>query len=129
MILTIRTDTPEAEVSLVEADGKEVVGYTWTAGRKLSQQLLPEIDRLVESSVGWNRVAGIVVYCGPGSFTGLRIGVTAANTAAYSLNIPVVGASGDDWIKAGLERLPAAQLGQFVRPEYGSEPNITMPKK
>lgn len=129
MILAIRTDSPEAQISLVSQTGQEIGGHIWTAGRKLSQQLLPEMSKLVETGGGWSKLTGIIVFKGPGSFTGLRIGVTAANTAAYSLNVPVIGAIGDDWIMAGLKQLGKAQPGQFVRPEYGSEPNITMPKK
>ena len=74
-------------------------------------------------------ITGIVVFRGPGSFTGLRIGVTVANSLAYSRNVPIVGELGEDWAKKGISRIFAGESDDVVMPEYGGEANITAPRK
>lgn len=57
-----------------------------------SQVLLPMIDRLLKKTkVDYKDLMGIKVSTGPGSFTGLRVGVSVANALGYSLGIPVNG--------------------------------------
>lgn len=119
MILAIRTDQPNASIQFGD-DNK-----TWEAGRQLSQQLLPEIKKIVGD---WSRVSGVVVFQGPGSFTGLRIGITVANALAAGLGLPIVGAAGDDWLAEGTKRLQAGGSDGQVVPIYGAEPNISKPK-
>jgi tRNA threonylcarbamoyladenosine biosynthesis protein TsaB len=126
MILAIRTDSPETTLALIK-DGQEVKRDQWESGRQLSNELLSHIRELVEAE--WTKLEGVVVFAGPGSFTGLRIGITVANTLAYSLNIPVAAGRGDDWIDSGIEALAYAKTGVSVMPEYGAEANITKPKK
>ena len=128
MILCLRTDSPEATIELWDGE-KRVAIKTWEAGRQLSAQLLPEIDRLLAGrKKTWNDLSGIIVFRGPGSFTGLRIGATVANAMAYSQEIPVVGSAGDDWIRDGLAALKNGQNNTQVVPEYGAPANITKPK-
>lgn len=128
MLLTIKTDSPEASIGLLR-DGKTIARYSWQAGRKLSNQLLMEIERLLKSAEGSPKdITGIIAFVGPGSFTGLRIGLTIANTMAYSLQIPIAGAIGENWQADGIRRLDSAKPGIFVVPYYGREANITQPK-
>jgi len=74
-------------------------------------------------------VTGLVVYQGPGSFTGLRIGITVFNTLAYTNKWPIVGTTGDNWRQAGIQRLEQGENDEIVLPEYGGEANITTPRK
>jgi len=53
--------------------------------------LLAEMERSVEAAGGWDEVGSIAVGLGPGSFTGLRIGIATARAAALSRDLPVVG--------------------------------------
>ena len=57
----------------------------------ISSHIMPMIDKLLKNNnVMINQINKIFVVNGPGSFTGLRIGVTIAKTMSWSLNIPVV---------------------------------------
>lgn len=57
-----------------------------------SEQLVPHINSLLEMcNVKKTELKGIIVSIGPGSFTGLRIGLATAKAMAYGLQIPIVG--------------------------------------
>ena len=130
MILTIRTDKPEAEIGLYTSEGSSIAQKTWLAHRELADTLLSEIHTLLEGQrKNYSDLTGLVVFQGPGSFTGLRIGLTVANAFAYAREIPIVGATGDDWIAAGIRALEGGENREVVLPEYGAEANITKPRK
>jgi tRNA threonylcarbamoyladenosine biosynthesis protein TsaB len=126
MILAIKTDNPVAELYLYEGENLQAKDI-WEAGNKLSLQLNKHIESLLQND--YTKITGIVAFQGPGSFTGLRIGISVANTLSYSLGVPVVGAVEKDWIKSGLKALKSAKKDVYVMPEYGAEPNITIQKK
>ena len=133
MILAIDTVGEMATVSLYGADRKQIASKQVPADRTLSESLLRTIDSLYnESKMNRLKTKKVVVYNGPGSFTGIRIGVTIANTIAQSLNIPIGSSGGDkkDWFNRALLSVEDAET--FSAPaicEYGSAPNITKPKK
>lgn len=129
MILGIRTDKPEAELYLI-ADGKVLDSYMWQAHRQLSDTLLGKIETLLQNhKLTLPSLEGIVVYSGPGSFTGLRIGISLANTLAYSLHIPITSGTKEQWLKQALGQLKQQGDPQIIIPEYGSEVHITKPRK
>ena len=86
-------DTSDAEtitVSLIE--NNEVVKTLSDKNRFGSQVLLPLIKKLLKfEKLELQDLKGIKVKTGPGSFTGLKVGVAAANSLAFSLGIPVNG--------------------------------------
>jgi tRNA threonylcarbamoyl adenosine modification protein YeaZ len=128
MILAIKTDNPTAELYLI-SDEKKIDEYMWQADRNLANELLPKIQELlVENTLDIKRITGIIVFTGEGSFTGLRIGTTVANSLAYSQNIPIVEAQGSSWMKLGIQLLQSAKPGNYVVPKYSSEPNISSSK-
>ena len=95
-------------------------------GRTLARGLLKFLE---EKTGDLHDISGIGVMKGPGSFTGLRIGLTVANTLADSLNIPIVGAMGEDWRETALSKLRAGENEKIVMPEYGAAAHITAPRK
>jgi tRNA threonylcarbamoyladenosine biosynthesis protein TsaB len=129
-ILTIRTDKPDAEIGLYN-DHTQVAYQVWHAHRELSVTLLQKIDELLTAQqMSLAQLEGIVAYAGPGSFTGLRIGLTVANTLAYGLQLPIVGIVGEDeWIAQGIQRLLAGEHATIALPEYGAPVHITQQRK
>jgi tRNA threonylcarbamoyladenosine biosynthesis protein TsaB len=129
IILTIRTDKPEAEIGLYH-DKKQLAYETWPAHRQLAETLHNKIQALLQSqNKNWQDITGIVVFEGPGSFTGLRIGISAANALSYSLNTPIVGSKSDNWLDIGIDKLLKGENSKQIIPFYGAEANITTPKK
>jgi tRNA threonylcarbamoyladenosine biosynthesis protein TsaB len=129
LILTIRTDKPEAELGLY--DNQTQISYeTWQAHRQLAETIHIKIRELLENQHKTpQEIGGVVLYKGPGSFTGLRIGGSVADALAYSLNIPIVGVNGDTWQQDGIGRLMAGEDDKIVQLEYGAPVHITAQKK
>lgn len=129
MILTLRTDKPESEIGLF--DGESKIAYqSWQAHRRLAETILKKINQLLdENNLALEDLDGFVVFEGPGSFTGLRIGISVANALAYGLGKPVVASGGEDWILKGFKKLAGGKGQAFAVPVYGSAPNITKQKK
>jgi tRNA threonylcarbamoyladenosine biosynthesis protein TsaB len=129
LLMTLRTDKPEAELGLYQ-DDKQLTYVTWEAHRQLAETLHQKIaDMLAAQSKQLSDVEGIVAYEGPGSFTGLRIGLSVGNALTYGLALKTVGARGDDWITTGIKRLLAGQYDKVIMPEYGAPVHITEQKR
>lgn len=128
MNLFINTSTPLCRV-LLEQDEK-LYPYEWQADRQLAQGLLGYIERcLGEHDSILADIRGIGVYQGPGSFTGLRIGLTVMNTLADGLDVPIVGVTGEEWVATAQERLRLGENDHLVLPDYGADAHITKPRK
>lgn len=128
MIVLLDTSTPVCQLSFV--DGGWKYETSWESGRGLAKGLLEFIEKeLAGQEKQWSDVTGLVVYKGPGSFTGLRIGITVFNTLAYANNWPIVGMTGEEWRESGVVRIIEGENDEIVLPEYGGEANITQPRK
>jgi tRNA threonylcarbamoyladenosine biosynthesis protein TsaB len=128
-ILTIRTDNPQAEIGLYN-DAAQIAYVAWQAHRQLAETIHLKIKEILDQAQLTERdIAGIVVFKGPGSFTGLRIGFAVANALAASLNVAIVSAMDESWKQTGIDRLLAQENEKVALPEYGALPNITKPRK
>ncbi len=93
IVLGINTSTPEGSVALM-GDRALISEYILNAQATHSERLLPSIDRLLEETrIDFSGIAGIAVTVGPGSFTGLRIGLASAKGLAMASSLPLVGVS------------------------------------
>lgn len=129
ILLTIRTDKPEAEIGLYDND-RQLAYETWQAHRELAETLHTKIESLLKSQhLDWPAIEGIVCFQGPGSFTGLRIGLTVANALAYSYSLPIVATQEPQWLETGITRLLAGETDEQALPFYGADAHITLPKK
>lgn len=129
IILTVRTDRPQAEVGLFE-DQKKLAYISWEAHRTLTDTIHVQIKKLLqEANKDWLDIEGVAIFKGPGSFTGLRIGFAVANTLAYAQGSPIVASSGDAWLQDAIQRLLAGEDDHIAIPEYGALANTTKPKK
>ena len=127
-ILTIRTDKPEAEIGLYE--GAQKLAYTsWLAHRELAESIHLKVKELLAGQQkDIKDIAGIIIFQGPGSFTGLRIGISVANALANSLKVPIVGTAGEHWLEQGTEKLEKSANDHLILPEYGAPPHTTKPR-
>lgn len=129
MILTLRTDKPEAEIGLYDGD-RQVAYLTWQAHRQLAETIHRRIDELLTSqSMSLQDISAIVCFQGPGSFTGLRIGLSVANALAVATDVPIVATQGDNWIQDGITRLSTGENDIQASPFYGADAHITPQKK
>lgn len=87
-VLVIETATSVCSVALLE-DGAVVAAHHENVGRGHAERLLPMIAALPDGG----RASSILVDCGPGSFTGIRVGVAAARGLAFGWGVPVSGYS------------------------------------
>lgn len=91
MILHINTvDRDKIDVFL-ELDG-QIIDRLLCTGKFGSQTLLPQVAKLVgRNNLEFEDIKSIKVATGPGSFTGLRVGVSVANALGFALHVSVNG--------------------------------------
>lgn len=128
MILLWDSSAMTVELTLIGDTDEHTV--TWEADRSLARDILTFLrDQLAERGATFQDITGIGVFQGPGSYTGLRIGLAVFNTLATDRQIPIVGATGQQWREICRQRLTAGENDQIVLPEYGGEAHITKPRK
>lgn len=93
MLLAIDTATLASGVALATAD-KLVAEIIVQTKKTHSERLMPHIEQLLElGQAAKEDITAIAVSIGPGSFTGLRIGLATAKALAYVWRVPIVGVS------------------------------------
>lgn len=89
-VLAIESSGPLGGVAILGSDETLEISVPLGAGRG---EVLPELirDLLVRAKIGWEKISLIAVDIGPGSFTGLRIGLSLAKALAQVHGVPLVG--------------------------------------
>ncbi|PIE73943.1 MAG: tRNA (adenosine(37)-N6)-threonylcarbamoyltransferase complex dimerization subunit type 1 TsaB [Deltaproteobacteria bacterium] len=107
LILAFDTATTVTSVALTLGDrrcGRVLAGCTFSSQGSHSRKLLGAITSLLQGAgVDWSQIDGIGVCSGPGSFTGLRIGMATAKGLAFASKTTLLGASTLDSLAAGCE--------------------------
>lgn len=136
MLLAIDTSSLVLSCALAEEDR---LVAEWTVQKRLthSEQLLPHMDEMIkEAGVTKKDITAVAVSIGPGSFTGLRIGLATAKMISYIWKVPLIGVDTLEalsWNMAGAEAfiLPLldAQRGNVYAALYGAFDELWLEKK
>jgi tRNA threonylcarbamoyladenosine biosynthesis protein TsaB len=96
LVLAVDTCGSSGSIALARLDGDEIVrlGERAIAGGEFASLLVPAIaELLAEAGVAVGDLAGLVVVAGPGSFTGIRVGMAVVKAMAEAAQLPVVTVS------------------------------------
>jgi len=92
-----------------------LLGLSEKGGPQHTTALLEEIERTATAAGGWEAVGRLAVGVGPGSFTGLRVGIATAKALAFSRGLPLSGIGTLDALARGLgERAATAGLRRLA---------------
>ncbi len=93
MLFSIDTATNTAGLALFdERQNQCIAAYEWEIGQQHSVQIFGAMEHfLQQAGCTLNDISAICVVAGPGSFNGLRVGVTVAKTLAFLLSVPLLG--------------------------------------
>lgn len=109
-LLVLDTATRTPIVGLARADGVLLDASRWESRHRHGEELLQRLDDVLgRAGVDRRALGGVIVGTGPGSFTGLRIGLATAKVLAHSLGVPLVGLSTTRALA-----LAAGQLGKVA---------------
>src|ERR1700722_113137 len=92
MLYTLILDTSTERAQIVLAIGKEVLfSFELPFGLESSKFLMPSLKNAFEKfTIGPADLKAVAVACGPGSFTGIRVGASLAKGICLSRNIPLI---------------------------------------
>ena len=94
VILAINTSTTQFSVGLVDDQGALLAEWTLSSRVKGFRDFMPALDHLLQASgVPVTQIRALAVAKGPGSFTGLRVGLSAAKGFCEGLRVPIVALS------------------------------------
>lgn len=89
-ILALETSGNNCSVAILDEE-KVITDFNLNTGTTHSQNLVPMLEQIQKfSNIGLNEIDAIACSIGPGSFTGLRIGIATVKGIALSLNKPVI---------------------------------------
>lgn len=117
--MLVAIDTATGYASLALHDGFQVrVEHTWESPRRHTVELMPRlVAALDQLGIGANHLSGVAVTRGPGSFTGLRVGMAVAKGLALAQGLPLVSVPTLDVVAAsqGRDRRPLCVVLQAGR--------------
>jgi len=114
LTLVIDSATPACSVALLDGDTVVAEAHE-VVGRGHAERLVPMIDALLSG----RRPGAILVDCGPGSFTGVRVGLAAAHGMRIGWGVPLAGFSSMSLLAAAAGREPGAAVGVALDGGHG----------
>lgn len=124
------TDPIKSKIGLINPDGSFADKIEWTGFQNQSEELLSNIDDLLlNHSLTLAGIEKIVVITGPGSYTGLRVGVASANALAFASGLPIIGLKESEWHSGDLKILLSSENTDPAKAYYLKPPHITKVKR
>jgi tRNA threonylcarbamoyladenosine biosynthesis protein TsaB len=128
MLLAIDTATMITGLALCKG-GEPLAECAWASGRNHTAQLLPQLDMLLRHvGAGRDDLRAVAVALGPGSWSGLRVGLSVAKGLALAAGLPILGVSSLEALayqqqRRGLPIYPLIRLGRdrFASAEFALE--------
>ena len=119
MIIAVESASTDLSVALADPEGMLLAVDGWSAGRRQGSELLPRLLALLDAHERHlDEVTALAVGLGPGSFTGLRVGMSVAKGIAFGLDRPIVGVGSLVAWLAAEPALPAAVARAGAREAY-----------
>jgi tRNA threonylcarbamoyladenosine biosynthesis protein TsaB len=111
-VVVVGFDTATADTAVAATRDSEVLheallGLSEKGGPQHTTALLAEVERAAGAAGGWGEVGRIAVGIGPGSFTGLRVGIATARALGLSQGLPLSGVGTLDALARGLGEVAA----------------------
>ncbi len=102
MIIAIESASTDVSLALAHPDGTPLAVTAWTGDRRQGHETLPRLLELVRANgATLSDATALAVGIGPGSFTGLRVGMSLAKGLALAMGRPIVGVpSLEAWLQA-----------------------------
>jgi tRNA threonylcarbamoyladenosine biosynthesis protein TsaB len=95
VFIAINTSTIQFSIALLEEDGTVIAEVYTSPGQSHFSGFMPTLDQLLHSAeMKKGDPKALIIAKGPGSFTGLRVGLAAAKGLSQGLQIPIIGVSG-----------------------------------
>lgn len=126
MIVAISTSSPWTSVALIDENGVLVAEASEHSPMQASAACFRLLSGLLEQNrVELSSITGIASDLGPGSFTGVKVGVTIAKTMAYTLGVPTYGLDAFDLIDSTRTAAIPSRKGEYFIRELGKEVSRT----
>lgn len=94
VILALNTSTPQYSLALVDGSGALLAEWTLSPRTKDFRHFMTALDHLLQlSGTALEEIRGLAVAKGPGSFTGLRVGLSAAKGLCEGMDLPIMALS------------------------------------
>jgi tRNA threonylcarbamoyladenosine biosynthesis protein TsaB len=108
MLLAIDTSTKQAGVALYDGERGLLAESNWLSANRHTEELMPTVAQMLDrAGVSARQLTAVGVAIGPGSFTGLRVGLAAAKGLALAHGVKLVGISALDFTAYPHQSQPA----------------------
>jgi len=115
-ILALETTGKYGSAAVIDDEGRIFCAASGEEMNHLRGMILLIDEALVKAGVGKDELTHIAASAGPGSFTGIRIGVTTARTMAQMLDLPCIAVSSVEALAEGSRRKASDEGAKFIVP-------------
>ncbi len=120
MLLAVDTSTRQVGLALYAGEDGVRAEWVWHSPNRHTEHLAPMVALLLErSGITWDEITALAVALGPGSFTGLRIGLALVKAIALARHLPVLGVPTLDVVAAAVPPDPAHPLAAVLQAGRG----------